>query len=612
MKNKPLRLALLAMFIVAAAWLGWRGYRAVSQARLAVADLRQLQALAENPTPSALPVLRGNLAALETHLSATQSAAGPFLKAAPLLGWLPQIGPTVRDAPSLLTMAIELAGGGRQALDALAPVTDLLEQRGQGDLVARALPAIADAGPQLAAADKRLARAEALRRQVRGPLHPKLAPQMARLDRFLPLIRAGLQGSQAAPTLLGMDSPRTYLVLAQNSDELRATGGFISGVGHVTVDRGRITAIQLGDSYTVDDFRQPHPQPPAALATRMGAELLLLRDSNWSPDFPTSAQVARALYAQDQGIITQGAIALDLEAVRLLVAALGPLEVPGWPEPVSGDNVIAAIRKAWEAPATSQGTVQEATTSDWWLKRKDFMGELVGAAMAKLQGGGSLNPLTLGLALLQMLDERHLQIAVDAPDLAAVLAERAWDGSFSATAGDFLAVVDSNLGYNKANAAIQQQISYRTTVEGAGLVATLTVTYTHTSPALAAGTACVRRSLYGDSYEALVQRCYYDYLRIYAPNGSGLLAAEGLEGAAAGRGEGNTTVFSGDLVVRPGESHAVTVRYRLPTSVPTTPYRVTVRKQAGTLAPSLQVQAGQCIWQTDLSRDRMFECAANP
>ena len=146
------------------------------QARLALADLRQLQALAENPSADALPALRDNLANLETHLAATQRIARPFLGLAPLLGWLPQIGPTVRDAPQLLAMGIELAGGGRQALDALMPVVDLLGQRGQGELLSRALPLIAAARPELAAADTRVARAEALAAQVRGPLHPKLAP----------------------------------------------------------------------------------------------------------------------------------------------------------------------------------------------------------------------------------------------------------------------------------------------------------------------------------------------------------------------------------------------------------------------------------------------------
>jgi hypothetical protein len=170
---------------------------------------------------------------------------------------------------------------------------------------------IAAARPELAAAETRLARAETLAAQVRGPLHPKLAPQLARLNRLLPLARAGLKGAQVAPSLLGMTGPRTYLVLAQNSDELRPTGGFISGVGDVRLDNGRVTEIKLGDSYAVDNFEQPHPEPPSALREMMGTDLLLLRDSNCSPDFPTSALIARALYAQDRGIDTDGAIALD-------------------------------------------------------------------------------------------------------------------------------------------------------------------------------------------------------------------------------------------------------------------------------------------------------------
>ncbi len=190
------------------------------------------------------------------------------------MGWLPEIGPTVRDAPQLLAMGIELAGGGRQALDALMPVVDLLGQRGQGELLSRALPLIAAARPELAAADTRMARAEALAAQVRGPLHPKLAPQLARLSRLLPLSRAGLKGAQAAPSLLGMNGPRTYLMLAQNNDELRPTGGFISGAGHARFDKGQVAEVKLGDSYAVDNFEQPHPEPPIRIAGADGRRLV--------------------------------------------------------------------------------------------------------------------------------------------------------------------------------------------------------------------------------------------------------------------------------------------------------------------------------------------------
>ncbi len=600
-----LLLLFLALILI---WLAWSGVQTALAGRGALADLRRLQAVAEHPTPDALPVLAADLAALETHLTAAQAAGRPFLAVAPAFGWLPQVGPTVRDAPALLTMAVELAGGGRQTLDALAPVTELLSQRGQGDLLARALPALQAAAPALVPAEARLARAEALRATIRGPLHPKLAAQMTRLDRYLPLGRAALEATQVAPALLGAEKPAAYLILAQNNHELRGTGGFISGVGVVRLDRGRIVELKLSDSYAVDNFKQPHPPAPPALAEQMGAQLLVLRDSNWSPDFPTSAQVARALYQQDRGVATDGALALDLEAVRLLVGALAPLQVPGMAEPVTAANVIELMKRSWEAPAASQGTVQEAQTSDWWAKRKDFMGEMVAAALAKLQGGGDLDPVKLALALLEMLNGRHLQVAVDDPTLAAVLAERGWDGALRAPAqGDFLAVVDSNVGFNKVNAAVRQEIAYRVAPDDGGLVATLTLTYTHPMPAQAA--PCDRTPRYGDSYDDLIRRCYWDYLRVYAPGGSQLLSANGVDQPKTERGEGGTTVFAGAFVLKPGEQRVVTLRYRLPATVTTgSPYQLLVRKQAGTIATPLSVDAGECRWTTDLAQDRGFVC----
>ena len=543
--------------------------------------------------PAALPAARGDLAALEAHLNTVRSAGRPFLWLAPKLGWVPRYGSTLAAAPALLDMGVELAGGGREALDALAPLTDRLGGGQGGELLAEALPVLSAAAPQLQDADARLARAQALRARVEGDLHPRLAAQLPRLDRFLPLARAGLRAAQVAPALLGADGPRTYLILAQNSHELRGTGGFISGAGFVRLDGGRIVDLKLSDAYSVDDLTQPHPAPPRALTEQMGTQLLTLRDSNWSPDFPESSEVARALFAQDRGIATDGTIALDLEAVRLLVAALEPLQVSGIDQPVTGANVMDWMKRSWAAPQSTSGTVAEAATSDWWLKRKDFMGELMGAALVKLQGGGDLNMSALAQAVVTMLEGRHLQVAVDDPALAKVLAEQGWDGSLRPPAeGDFLAVVDTNVGFNKTNAAVTETIAYRVEPANDGLEATLTLTYTHTAPA-GAETICDRAPRYGDSYDALINRCYWDFVRVYAPGGSELLAADGLNRPAAEQGEHRTTVFTGSFSLRPGDQHVVTLRYRLPTDIPTSPYRLFVRKQAGTLATPLTVEAGR-------------------
>ena len=209
-----------------------------------------------------------------------------------------------------------------------------------------------------------------------------------------------------------------------------------------------------------------------------------------------------------------------------------------------------------------------------------------------------------------MLDGRHLQIAVDDPALAKTLAEQGWDGGLRPPKeSDFLAVVDSNVGFNKANAAVAEAIAYRVEPANGGLEATVTLTYTHTAPA-GAEPICDHTSRYGDSYDELVNRCYWDYLRVYAPGGSELLEADGLNQPAVEQGERGTTVFTGSFVLRPGDQHVVTLRYRLPADLPAAPYRLFVRKQAGTLAPPLAVDVATCQWATDLAQDRGLECKA--
>ncbi|MCX7670043.1 MAG: hypothetical protein N2439_08220, partial [Anaerolineae bacterium] len=116
---------------------------------------------------------------------------------------------------------------------------------------------------------------------------------------------------------------------------------------------------------------------------------------------------------------------------------------------------------------------------------------------------------------------------------------------------------------------------------------------------------------YGDSYQALAERCYWDYLRVYAPAGSELVAAEGLDHGRTERGEHGLTVFSGDFVLRPATQTTITLRYRLPPTVAAAGYTLTVRKQAGTIAVPLWVQIGECAWRTDLRQDRMFTCRAD-
>jgi hypothetical protein len=106
----------------------------------------------------------------------------------------------------------------------------------------------------------------------------------------------------------------------------------------------------------------------------------------------------------------------------------------------------------------------------------------------------------------------------------------------------------------------------------------------------------------------MARRCYWDYVRIYTPGGSELLSAEGLNSVATEPGERGTTMFTGDFVLKPGEGHTVQLSYALPAATPMQPYRLFIRKQAGTRALNVNVTLPTCRKQVVLAQDIRWEC----
>ena len=57
---------------------------------------------------------------------------------------------------------------------------------------------------------------------------------------------------EAAPYMIGVDEPRTYLLLFQNDKELRPTGGFLTAYSIVEVSNGKLNPVSSNDIYNLD------------------------------------------------------------------------------------------------------------------------------------------------------------------------------------------------------------------------------------------------------------------------------------------------------------------------------------------------------------------------
>lgn len=567
--------------------------------------------------PADLDIASQHLSGMRRDLEIIKSRVGPMLPAGRLLRWVPRYGGDLASASDLFEVAEAVATSGDTSMRALAPVLKepLRAQesaQSPSSLGERLLQAAVAAQPELTEAQQQLVTlAQARARIDAGSLSPLVAGLLERLDRSLSWLDTAVEGALLAPELLGDQGPRTYLVLAQNNDELRATGGFISGVGELTVERGQLTFLRFRDSYAVDNLDVPHQTTPPDFRATLWGQLFFFRDTNWDADFRSSAQRAMEVYARDQGVQADGVIALDLAALELLVGAIGPLEVPGIAEAVTQDNALEVIQTQWAEPFAG---VEQDQGRDWWLSRKDFMGQIAGAVVDRLVAGRNVPAAPLARALKQALGEKHILIYVTEPRVAGLLRENNWDGalpSLSSTS-DLLLVADTNVGFNKVDSNVDRSIRYDVNLaaEG-GPRAEVTLTYHNRSdgPLI----ACVQEARYESSYADMMDGCYWDFVRVYAPAGSGLLQGPELplppgsllaryseagpqRPILSARTEGDRQVWAAFFALAPGEERTLAFEYQLPPAVlePVADglihYRLLVTKQPGTVAVPLQVQ----------------------
>lgn len=600
------RLLALLVAVLAMGWGCSQFARMRTWRSLIEADLGHWQALARDGGQAIAPWRPEELLHLtRADLQGMRAELTLPLSLAPRLCWLPRYGADLQTLPVLLQIALDLTAVGEEVLGALDPLLGTLDRGPEGGegIMELAVATLKQAQPQLAATQAALERVRQDRRTIcTARLSPQMSRWVAHLDQMLLSLENGVRGAMALPELLGALGPRTYLVLIQNDDELRPTGGFISGVARVVLDKGRVVELAFEDSYAVDDLSHPYPEPPRPLREIMGAEMWVFRDANWSPDFPTSAQVALGLYRFYDARPVDGVIALDQQALRLLVAALEPLKVVEYPEPVRRDNVIQALRQSW-IPS------EEGFTEEWWQHRKDFIGRLVTAMVNRLQNEpGQVNSVDLGWAVLRALEEKHLFVYLPhAGKASQMLRQAGWDGALRAVPGDYLMVVDANLGFNKVGPFITESISYTVDLrEPAQPRATLTLVHRHTGQD--PGVPCRHQTRYDLTYEQMMQRCYWDYVRVYVPQGSRpleatshpvpasmLLTRQAREGQAQLiPNETGKTVFSSFLVLSPGQRTETRFVYDLPPGIleqdgERTRYRLHIQKQGGTGANEVRV-----------------------
>ena len=502
-----------------------------------------------------------------------QSGLSPLFPVFHLLPDRTGVGHLLRQVEPFTRYSVELSKCAELLFNGVQPVIAMMQDKSVPTDVAKIISALSSQSAVFHQAQKYYQSAA----DIRPALDPSVLPSSIKiyydkLDANFDMLGFGLDLFQVLPGLAGQDQSKVYLVLAQNYDEIRATGGFISGVGTIEVAAGKIKKFDMGDSYRIDDFSKDYPWPPMPIQRFMLGEYWVTRDANWSPDFPTAAQKAQEFYTLSTNQKTDGVIAFDQEAVRQLVALYGPINMPSFNFPVTAQNVEQYMHDAW-APDNPA-----AITNEWWLHRKDFMKEMGSELLSKMIATRDVDRLmTLAWELKNLVSSGHLLVYFNAPEAESVFNKTDLSGAVDFQNNPSFLLVDSNIGFNKMDSVIKRSMDIQLDISDLTQpVATITVNYENP---VKKTVACVHTATYGDgTYADMQNRCYWDYFRIYLPAGSELISISSPDIPAewllnhelihnpveVSKGEGNSVVVGGMVVVPTNSKVQIVLKVRLP------------------------------------------------
>lgn len=243
------------------------------------------------------------------------------------------------------------------------------------------------------------------------------------------LVSPGLQKIQTAPS-------QHWLILLQDSDELRPTGGFISNFAIATLENGQVTDVQVYDTESTDGLLHGRVVPPEDFAKATHQSNWYLRDSNWDPNFPTSAAKAAWFVDKELNQHVDGVVGVNVGLERKLAKILD----------------------------LNPDTDAKSLTTDLLTKFKTLNGKQLQLTEA---------------FLLQQLENRQLTLV--SLDGSVAFGKAGWDGGIACCTPDTFYVVDSNVGVNKVNTQIQSDYKLNIAREGANINFRFDLTYANNS-----------------------------------------------------------------------------------------------------------------------------------
>ena len=429
---------------------------------------------------------------------------------------------------------------------------------------------------------------------------PKIIPEEKRktfldfreqLPLFEEFLKGSLDYSDFLLELVGQSGPKKYLILFQNNTELRATGGFFGSYALADFNRGFLRGFEVKDVYETDGQGKTNIIPPKEL--QHITPVWGMRDANWFINFPDSAKKIMQLYTEnDGGPAVDGVITITPTVISQILKITGPVELPEYREIITSENFLAEIQEEVEYGPNR-------------IKPKQILVDFVPKFLEKLGELDKEKWADIFKILNEGAEQKHILAFFKNSQMEKMAIEGGFGGEIKTVDKDYLSIVHTNVKGSKTDAYTDNIYQLQSEINTTGQMEnTLSITRVHKG---------------GKTGFGFYNRINYDFVRVVVPEGSKLLEINGHSAGnftpivdyADGQGfvtdsdlvayeqnairlkpgvnqfsEQNKTIFGFWLIVEPGKTKTVSLKYETPIKMEDNYYSLLVQKQPGTLEDS--------------------------
>jgi hypothetical protein len=242
-------------------------------------------------------------------------------------------------------------------------------------------------------------------------------------------------------------TPGTVIVVMQNNNELRAGGGVMGSFARIKMDERGLVEVRVEDIYQPDGQIVGHVEPPYPIQEAFGQGWWRLRDANWDVDFSLSAQTQKWFFEQGGEENIKGVVAVNLGLIQKILKIVGIVRVETYGEELAAETLGQMAQEYAQVKKDKRG----------------FLGAASVALLERVKGGGVRMWIEVAKGVVEELNRGEVLMWWEDSELQRWVEKKGWGGRLEDgwdEKSDYLYIVESNLGSNKANCCVYREVNH--------------------------------------------------------------------------------------------------------------------------------------------------------